>query len=98
MTAVAAIERNLAAAVIAAAWRLDLMDPTKRDQLTAIARSHFKSGVLYYKKGDYGRAINEYTSAIQFTPTYADAYVGRYREGRRTAGILDVRDTRPHRD
>jgi hypothetical protein len=55
MTAVAAIERNLAAAVIAAAWRLDLMDPTKRDQLTAMARSHFKSGVLYYKKGDYGR-------------------------------------------
>jgi hypothetical protein len=35
---------------------------------------------------------------LHTTGPYADAYVGRYREGWRTAGILDVRDTRPHRD
>ena len=37
----------------------------------------FNRGVAYYKKGDYARAIVDYTKAIQLKPDYAIAYNNR---------------------
>ncbi len=42
-----------------------------------IAAYYYNQGVARYEKGDYAKAINNYTKAIELKPRYAEAYYNR---------------------
>jgi tetratricopeptide (TPR) repeat protein len=41
------------------------------------ASAYYRSGIEYYKKGDYDRAIADFSQAIRLDPNYAFAYYNR---------------------
>jgi tetratricopeptide (TPR) repeat protein len=41
------------------------------------AEAYFNRGCEYYDKGDYDRAIADYTEALRLNPNYAYAYNNR---------------------
>jgi tetratricopeptide (TPR) repeat protein len=41
------------------------------------AVNHYANGVNFYNSNNFNSAINEFTQAIQISPEYADAYIGR---------------------
>jgi tetratricopeptide (TPR) repeat protein len=41
------------------------------------AAYYYNQGVARYEKGDYAKAINDYTKAIEWNPRYAEAYYNR---------------------
>ena len=47
------------------------------DVTLTMARERFKEGVAYFDKGDYPRAIDDYTEALRIKPTDADALNNR---------------------
>jgi tetratricopeptide (TPR) repeat protein len=51
--------------------------PSPAPQPTRSARSYFDSGDTFRSRGDYDRAIEEYTQAIRLDPNYAAAYNNR---------------------
>ena len=40
-------------------------------------QSRYHKAVAYYQKGDYDRALSEYTKALKIEPQFIDAYKGR---------------------
>jgi uncharacterized caspase-like protein len=51
--------------------------PAPAPAVTSDARVYYNSGLAYYNKKDYDKAIAEYTQAIQLDSNYARAYQGR---------------------
>ena len=60
-----------------------------------LAKAFFNRGAAYDDKGQYDRAIRDYTEAIRLRPGYADTYANRglayVKLGRRAKAIADFR-------
>ena len=41
------------------------------------AKVYYNQGIAWYNKGDYDRAISDYSKAIELNPRYADVYYNR---------------------
>ncbi|MDR1252107.1 MAG: tetratricopeptide repeat protein [Treponema sp.] len=51
--------------------------PSPAPAVTSNAKAYNDSGNAYYDKGDYDRAIADYTQAIRLDPNFAEAYFNR---------------------
>lgn len=41
------------------------------------AQFYYSRGVSWYEKGEYDKAISDFTKAIELNPRYSDAYINR---------------------